>query len=164
MNKADLFVLTAIFLSAMLASARGVMREVAAINPLLGAAIVTACLAPEIVLRAAERAGHAQVGILLINSLMFAATLALWFGVANWIRVHVEVEGRVPGHIDRGFGFVFGVGRGVAFWVAAYIAARLIIAPHYWPDLVVDARFFPYAQAAAIWSSRGIPILHILVW
>ena len=61
------------------------------------------------------------------------------------------------GGVDRTLGMAFGVLRGLALVVFAYIAAGLVVSADKWPDPVVQARAMPYAFEGAQWAVAFLP-------
>ena len=61
------------------------------------------------------------------------------------------------GSIDRTLGVVFGLVRGAALVMVAYIAAGLLVTPERWPEPVLQARALPYAYQGAAWLVGQLP-------
>jgi membrane protein required for colicin V production len=62
------------------------------------------------------------------------------------------------GGIDRSLGLVFGLARGAALAIAAYIVACMAIPPEHWPAQVLESRSLPYIYTGAAWVARQIPL------
>jgi len=52
---------------------------------------------------------------------------------------------------------VFGLARGAALAIAAYIVASMVTPPDHWPEQVLDARALPFIYTGATWAARQIP-------
>jgi membrane protein required for colicin V production len=61
------------------------------------------------------------------------------------------------GGLDRALGVVFGVVRGAAILVAAYVVAGLAAPPSEWPSVVKQARATPLAYQGAVWAAGLVP-------
>jgi len=63
--------------------------------------------------------------------------------LCRWIGALVRAS--VLGGLDRTLGLVFGIARGAALVVFAYIAVGMVIPIDHWPDAVLKARALPLA-------------------
>ncbi len=57
------------------------------------------------------------------------------------------------GGLDRTLGLVFGLVRGAALVVLAYIIAGMVVQVDRWPDAVLQARSLPLVYQGASWVS-----------
>jgi membrane protein required for colicin V production len=125
----DGVVLAIVVLSAVLAYARGLMRELLSIAGWIGAALVGFALAPSVeplvreipVLRDIIGAS-CELGILAGFTIVFAVALVV-FSLFTPLLAGA-VQNSALGPIDQGLGLVFGVARGVLLVVIALIVYR----------------------------------------
>lgn len=155
MNWVDIAILVVIAASAMLAFMRGLVREVMGIGAWVGAAIVAIWGGPELTQRMAEWTGKPDWAAPLAYAAVFVGALILLSVVAGMIGG--VVRGSMLGGIDRTLGVVFGLARGGALVIVAYIAAGLLVAPERWPEPVLQARALPYAYQGAAWLVGQLP-------
>ena len=59
---------------------------------------------------------------------------------------------------DRTLGLVFGLVRGAALIVLAYIGAAIVVPIERWPDPVLQARTLPLAYRGADWIVTQLPV------
>ena len=88
-------------------------------------------------------------------AVVFIVTLLVLLLICHWIGA--LVRGSVLGGVDRTLGLVFGLVRGAALVVFAYIAAGLVIPVDRWPEPVLQARSLPVAYAGAAWAAAQLP-------
>lgn len=155
MNWVDISVLAVIAISAMLAFMRGLVREVTGIGAWVGAAIVAVWGGPALMPRMRGWTGNASFSDPLAYGVVFLGALILLSIVASMIGA--LVRGSVLGSIDRTLGVVFGIARGAALVVVAYIGAGLLVAPDRWPEPVLHARVLPFAYEGAVWLADQVP-------
>jgi membrane protein required for colicin V production len=86
---------------------------------------------------------------LFIGSLLILMVLSSWIG-------HI-VRSSALGGLDRTMGLVFGLARGAALVVFAYIATCMVIPIDQWPGVVLRARSLPLAYAGAAWVVDHLP-------
>ena len=127
----DGVVLAIIVLSAVLAYARGLMREVLSIAGWIGAALVGFIFAPSVEPLVSAIPGLDQVigtscelGILAGFTIVFAIALVI-FSLFTPLLAGA-VQNSALGPIDQGLGLVFGVARGVLLVVIALIVYRQV--------------------------------------
>jgi membrane protein required for colicin V production len=155
MTWVDFVVLGVLAISGMLAFARGLVREVLGLAAWIGAAIFTYWGAPlarpqfEKWIAAPEWANFATLAALFLGSLLVLMLLSRWIGAL--------VRGSVLGGLDRTLGLVFGLARGAALVVFAYIAVGLVIPIDHWPNAVLKARSLPLAYQGAEWAVARLP-------
>lgn len=155
MNWVDLVVLAVILFSAMLALMRGFVREVLGIGAWVGAALVALWGGPGLEPRLRGLTGNADFTMPLAYGLVFLVALILLSVTAGLVGGVVRVSGL--GGVDRTLGIVFGIARGAAIVVVAYIAAGFLVVPERWPEPVLQARALPYAYAGATWLAEQVP-------
>lgn len=155
MTSVDLAVLALMFLSGLLAFSRGLVREVLSIGAWLGAAVIAMSFLPalrpflEPYMPSPEWTDPAGYIILFVVSLIVLSLIAKTIGGA--------VRSSAIGGIDRTLGLVFGLARGAALAVVAYIIACMVIPPDRWPEPVLESRSLPYIYTGAEWVARQIP-------
>jgi len=155
MTAVDLVVLGVVFLSALIAFMRGLVREVLTIGAWVGASAVAIAFVPAVrpllgpYMPSPEWIDPAGYIMLFLVSLIVFSLIAKAIGGA--------VRGSVIGGIDRTLGLLFGVARGAALAVAAYIFACMAVPPEHWPEPVLESRSLPYIYSGAVWLARLIP-------
>jgi membrane protein required for colicin V production len=155
MNWVDLLVLGVAALSALIGFARGLVREVLGIGAWLGAALIAAVAFPFASAKARGLitdpgiADGVAVGAVFLVSLILLSLIASFIGGV--------VRNSALGGLDRTLGLVFGLARGAALIVVAYIVLGLIEAPAAWPPVVLGARALPFAYDGAAWVVQMIP-------
>jgi membrane protein required for colicin V production len=155
MTSVDLVVLGVMFLSGIIAFMRGFVREVLSIGAWIGAAGVCITCLPLIrpllgpYMPSAEWTDPAGYIILFLVSLVVFSLIAKTIAGA--------VRSSSVGGIDRSLGLVFGLARGAALAIVAYIVACMAIPPERWPPPVLESRSLPYIYTGAAWIARQIP-------
>ncbi|HUN40677.1 MAG TPA: CvpA family protein, partial [Acetobacteraceae bacterium] len=92
------------------------------------------------------------------------ATLAVIFIISLILLMIVaHLIGRAVRHsplggLDRTLGLVFGLARGAAVLILAYIVAGMVVPVDRWPAPVQRARFLTPAYAGACWAVRQLPV------
>lgn len=155
MTSVDLIVLGVMFLSGMIAFMRGFVREVLSIGAWVGAAVVSlTCLPllrpliePYVSPEWTDPVGY--VGLFLVSLILLSL-------IAKSI-AHAVRSSSIGG-IDRSLGLVFGLARGAALVIAAYIVACMAIPPEHWPPQVLESRSLPYIYTGAAWVARQLPL------
>jgi membrane protein required for colicin V production len=151
----DLAVLGVVGLSALLALARGAVREVLGLATWIGAvAVAFAGFLP----------ARPLVGAYIQEPLIAdAATLALVFLVPFvLLRVLATLVARLVvgvglGPLDSALGLAFGALRGVLIVCAAYLVLAVFIAPERQPAWVQNARLLPQVQRGAKLVASVLP-------
>lgn len=155
MTWVDFVVLGVLAVSGLLAFSRGLVREVLGVSAWLGAAAFTYWGTPlarpqfEKWIHTPEWAGFATIAALFLGSLLVLMLLSRWIGAL--------VRASVLGGLDRTLGLVFGIARGAALVVFAYIAVGMVIPIDHWPDAVLKARALPLAYQGAAWLVEQLP-------
>ena len=155
MNPVDLVVLAVLFLSSVVGLARGFTREMLGLAAWV-LAIMGAVWAYPLV--------EPMVGRVIANALAAeVATYAASFIVLLIVcSVLADLVGRaVPtrpfGGADRVLGIGFGLARGAAIVMLAYVVAGLAAPPSQWPAVVRAARAMPLAYAGAAGAAGLVP-------
>jgi len=155
MTWVDFVVLGVLAISGLLAFSRGFVREVLGVAAWAGAAAFTYWGAPlarpqfEHWIATPEWASFATIAALFLGSLLVLMLISRWIGAV--------VRASVLGGLDRSLGLVFGLARGAALVVFAYIAVGLVIPIDHWPEPVLKARALPLAYAGAAWVVAQLP-------
>jgi len=156
MTWVDLVALAVLAVSALLAFMRGLVREVLGVGAWVGAGAAAYYGLP-----LAKPQAHAWFG----NSYWVdPATLAVIFIISLILLMIVaHLIGRAVRHsplggLDRTLGLVFGLARGAAVLILAYIVAGMVVPVDRWPAPVQRARFLTPAYAGACWAVRQLPV------
>jgi len=143
----DLGIALVVGLSALLALARGAVREVFSIASWLGALVVA--------FAAFGQARPAMRELIAEPLAADAVALALVF-LVPFIGLRIaagflsrRVNAGVLGPFDRFLGFAFGAARGVLVVAVAYLILSFFIAPERQPEAVQQARLLPQVRKAA---------------
>ncbi len=155
MTWVDLAVLGVLAVSALLAFVRGFVREVLGIGAWVAAALVAAWAFPFARPRFRDWLGAPDLVDPVTFASVFVVTLLVLLLISHWIGT--LVRGSALGGLDRTLGLVFGIVRGAALVVFAYIAVGLVIPADHWPDPVARARSLPLAYAGAAWAVARLP-------
>ena len=67
------------------------------------------------------------------------------------------VRGSALGGVDRTLGLLFGLARGAAVVMIAYIIGQMVFPIERWPDAVLDARTLTPTYEAARWVRSQLP-------
>lgn len=155
MTWVDLAVLAILAVSALLAFMRGLVREVLGIGAWIGAILAAAWGLPMLRPFVRQWLGAspwvdpvAFVAIFLV-SLIILMIIARMIGRA--------VRNSPLGGLDRTLGLVFGLVRGAALVVIAYIIAGMVVPLDHWPDPVLNARLLTPAYDGAQWAVHQLP-------
>lgn len=158
MTWVDAVVLGVLVVSGLLAFLRGFVREVLGIGAWVGAAVLAVWATPfarprfEVWLH--DRPGLAEP---LAYAVLFLVSLGVLLLISH--RVGRMVRGSALGGLDRTLGLVFGLARGAALIVLAYIIAGWLAGPmENWPRPVLGARALGPAYEGAAWLSGRLPL------
>lgn len=155
MTWVDLAVLGILAVSALLAFMRGLVREVLGIGAWFGAIVAAVAglpLARGIVrnwMTTPEWVDPISFGV------VFLATLIL-LSIAARI-ISSSVRGSALGGVDRTLGLIFGLARGAALVIVAYIMAGMAVSVDHWPDPVLEARMLTPTYVGAKWVVQQLP-------
>lgn len=155
MTWVDLCVLGVLAVSGLLAFLRGFVREALGIGAWLGAAAVAVWAAPLARPHFREWLGAPDLVDPVTYGVVFLVTLIVLLIVSGWVSTLVKMS--VLGGLDRTLGLVFGLLRGAALVVFAYIAAGLVTPVDRWPSPVLQARALPLAYRGAVWAADALP-------
>ncbi len=155
LNWVDLAVLVVVAISASVAFMRGFVREALGIVAWAGAAYLSYMGIDYVRLPARNLVGNDQMGDIIGHAGLFLAGLLALTVVTSIIAQAVHSLGL--GALDRTLGIAFGIARGAALVVAAYIAAGWLAVSERWPQPVREARLLPIVAEAASTLADQIP-------
>lgn len=155
LNPVDIGVIVVLLLSALLAFARGFVREVLSIAGWVGAAVVTLQLFPMARPFLREYITMELLADVLTGVGIFIGTLIVFSVVSHFIAK--AVSGSALSAVDRSLGFLFGLLRGGVVLALGYLLlVWLMPNPTEHPDIVQEARTRPMIE-------RGADMLRSLV-
>jgi membrane protein required for colicin V production len=154
MNLVDLVVLGIVAISAILGLSRGFVREMLGLGSWLLAAYGAFRFGPEFVPMADRAIGNPDISGIVAYAGTFLVLVIVFSLLANLVGRLVRVS--VLGGLDRTLGLAFGIVRGVAVMVVAYILGGAVL-PHPWPPQVVQARTVPLLREGAVWATSMLP-------
>lgn len=155
MNWVDVAVLIVVAFSGMLGFLRGMVREVFGLAAWAGAAIAAVFFFSQVqgIARRAisnvDIADPVAFGAVFLLVLIALSLLARILGGA--------VRRSTLGGLDRTLGLVYGLARGAALMVAAYLIAGTIEPMEQWPNQVLEARTLPSIYLGAAWVAQRVP-------
>jgi membrane protein required for colicin V production len=156
MTWVDLVILAVLVGSALLAFMRGLVREVLGLTAWVGAIFAGVWALPRVRPRFQNWLGG---GSSWIDPVAFAAVfivaLIVLLLVSKWISA--IVRGSPLGGVDRSLGLIFGLARGAALVILAYIAVGMVIQVDRWPDVVLKAESMWPAYQGARWVLDRLP-------
>lgn len=157
-NPADLAVFAVIGLSALLAFARGFVREVLSVASWVGAAFAAMYAYPHVQPLARQYISFHMLadGVAVVGVFVAALALLSLFGA----KIANVVQGSTLNAIDRSLGVLFGVARGAALVSLAYLFVVWLLPPNPnepQPAWLAGARTRPMAEAGAEWLKTLVP-------
>jgi membrane protein required for colicin V production len=157
MTWVDAVILGILVVSGLLAFLRGFVREVLGIGAWIGAAVfaiwATPFARPRFEDWLHDRPGLAEP---IAYAVLFLVSLGILLLISH--RISRVVRGSALGGLDRSLGLVFGLVRGAALVVLAYIIAGWLGGPiENWPQPVLSARALPLAYNGAAWVRGSLP-------
>jgi len=155
MNWVDYTVLGVLAASGLLAFLRGCVREVLGLGAWGGAAVAGLWALPYTRPRAKEWIPMPELVDPAAFAVAFLVALIVLLIVAHWIGVLVRRS--VLGGLDRTLGLVFGLARGAALVVFAYVGAGMLVPIERWPEPVLLARSLPLVFRGADWLVPLVP-------
>jgi membrane protein required for colicin V production len=155
MNWVDGVVLAVLVVSALLACLRGLVREVLGLAAWGGAAFVAVNTGGMLEPFFAQLSSEPPVVSALALGSAFIVALLIFSVVA--ILIARLVRGSIFGGLDRLLGLFYGIVRGAALVVTAYIVVGLGIHADRWPPPVLHAASLPLAYDGASWVIRMLP-------
>ncbi len=159
MSWVDLVVLAVIAVSALLAFSRGLVREVLGLAAWAGAIVIAVWALPRVRPQFQQWFGEtspwadpAAFGAVFIVSLIILMIVSR--------SLSAIVRASPIGGLDRTLGALFGLARGAALIILAYIIAGMVVQVDRWPDAVLQARSLPLVYQGAKWAVEKIPSDH----
>lgn len=147
MNLFDIIVLVVLVLSALIALARGMVKELLKLLAWVGAGVATFYafdyvrpIVRGVISIEAIADGIAAVGIFLVILILLSV-------VANTISDRIR-KSDLSG-LDRTLGFIFGLVRGAVVVSLLYLLTTWVVKPERIPDWVLEARSRPYVATGA---------------
>lgn len=161
MNVVDLAVLAILGISALLGLSRGLVRELLGLGSWILAGLASYRFAPALIPAAQEALGNPDLADPLAYVGVFVVVLIALSLLSNLVGRLVRFS--VLGGLDRTLGLVFGLVRGAAVLVAAYIPLALMLPPERWPEPVLRARSLPLIHDGAVWAAARLPGYHLIL-
>ena len=155
MTWVDLVVLGVLAVSGLLAFLRGLVREVLGLAAWIGAVLAASWALPQARPQFHQWLGNAPWVDPATWGVLFVITLIVLMIVSHWVSRIVRASGL--GGLDRTLGLVFGLARGAALVVIAYILAGMVVPIDRWPEPVLEARALPLAAEGAMWVAEKMP-------
>ena len=155
MTWVDLAVFGFLAISGLLAFARGFVREVLGIGAWVGAVAAAILALPTIRLyvrtwfTSPDWVDPVSFIVVFLGSLIVLMMVAGMLG-----RV---VRRSALGGVDRTLGLLFGLARGAAVVIVAYILGQMVFPIERWPDAVLNARTLTPTYEAARWVRDQLP-------
>lgn len=155
MTWVDLVVLAVLAVSAALAFMRGFVREILGLIGWVGAIAAAVWGLP--LLR--PRLTHWMHASPWVDPVGFVAIFLVSLIVLLLIArvIGRAVHNSPLGSLDRTLGLVFGLVRGAALVIIAYIGAGMVVPVNQWPEPVQQARLLWPAFVGARWTVRQLP-------
>lgn len=141
----DLIVIGIVLISSLLASVRGLTREVLAIASWVAAAFAAFYLHPFVLPHLEPYISNATVAQVASIAAVFIITLVL----VSFVTVQISdliLDSRI-GAVDRSLGFVFGAFRGILICAIAFLFFNWLVKPETQPEWARDARSRPLLQS-----------------
>ena len=158
MTYVDAIALAVLAISALAGLVRGLVREVLGLAAWIIAAWGAVQLYPVIAPTTHGWFSDPTTGDILAYAIGFIVLLILFSVLANLAARFIQFS--ALGGVDRTLGLLFGLVRGAAVLVLAYILVGLVIPTEEWPAVVQHARATPYVYAGAVWTADRIPKIY----
>jgi membrane protein required for colicin V production len=155
MTWVDLAVFGFLAVSGLLAFARGFVREVLGIGAWIGAVAAAILALPTM-------RGYVRTWFSKPDWIDPVSFIVVFLGSLIILMVVAGMLGRVVrrsalGGVDRTLGLVFGLARGAAVVIVAYILGQMVFPIERWPDAVLKARTLTPTYEAARWVRDQLP-------
>ena len=153
----DIVVLIFMLISALLAMARGFTREFLSILSWVGAALATLWVFPRYqgAVRAAMEGSPKWLADIVLVFGVFLVTLIVISFIT--IKIADKILDSRAGALDRTFGFVFGLARGLVIVVIAYLFFTWLVPEQSMPDAVRTAKSRPILDYTGETIRRMLP-------
>jgi membrane protein required for colicin V production len=156
MNLVDLIVLAIIGISGLLGLSRGFVREMLGLGSWLLAAYGAYRLGPMLLPTANKLLENPDIAGIAAYAVAFLGLLILLSLASNLIGRAVRLS--ALGGLDRTLGLVFGVVRGAAVLIAAYIlCGQVLPKAENWPPQIKQARTIPILYEGAVIVAGYLP-------
>jgi membrane protein required for colicin V production len=155
MTWVDLAVLAVLLLSALLAFMRGLVREVLGLAAWVGAIFAGVWALPRVRPQFQQWLGTSPWVDPVAFAVVFIIVLIVLLLISRWISAIVRAS--PIGGLDRTLGLVFGIARGAALLILAYIGAGMVVQVDRWPDPVLEARSVWPVYQGARWVVDRLP-------
>lgn len=155
MNLVDLGVLLIVGVSALLGLSRGLVRELLGLGAWLIASYGAYLYGPKMVPLAEQAIGNPDLADPIAYVATFVLMLIVLSLLANLVGRMVRLS--ALGGLDRTLGLVFGIARGAALLIAAYIPLGLMLPPDRWPPAAQRSLTLPLIYQSAVWAAARIP-------
>jgi membrane protein required for colicin V production len=155
MNALDLAVVAVIVLSAVFAFARGFVREALSIAAWAGAAAATLYGFDAVNRLTLKFVTTPLLAELVAGAGLFLASLIVLTVLTGYAARFVRASAASP--IDRTLGLIFGIGRGAALVLLAYLLLDIGLPPNDRPNWVREAKCEPYLAEGANWLRAHLP-------
>jgi membrane protein required for colicin V production len=149
MTWVDLVVLAVLAISALLAFVRGLVREVLGLSAWVGAIFAGVWALPRVRPQFRDWMGGSPWADPVAFAAVFIVSLIILMLITRWASAMVRASPIVG--VDRTLGLIFGLVRGAAVVILAYIVAGMIVQVDRWPD--------PVLRAESVW-----PVYHGAKW
>jgi membrane protein required for colicin V production len=152
----DFAIVTVLVISALLAFVRGLVREVLGLVAWVGAIFTGVWALPRVRPQFKLWLGGSPWVDPVAFAAVFVASLVVLLLISRWISA--VVRSSPLGGVDRSLGLVFGLARGAALIILAYIAAGMVVQVDRWPDVVLNAESVWPAYQGARWVLDRLPV------
>lgn len=157
LNWVDVVVLAVLALSALLAFARGLVREALGLGAWALAGFIASPygLFPYVQPWARGQFNDPSTADIAAFGGVFLIALIVFWVVAGALSSFVQRS--ALGGLDRTLGLLFGLARGAVILGAAYIVASIALPPEQWPPPLVQARSINLLYKDAAWLADQVP-------
>ena len=158
MTWVDLVIFGFLAISGLLAFARGLVREVLGVGAWVGAVAAAILGLPAMRQFVRQWLPSPEWVDPVSFIVVFVVSLILLMLIAGAIgRV---VRRSALGGVDRTLGLLFGLARGAAVVIIAYILGQMVFPIERWPDAVLNARTLTPTYDAARWVRDQLPVTY----
>ena len=155
MTWVDLTVFGFLVISGLVAFVRGLVREVLGIGAWVGAVAAAIMALPT--MRGIVRNWFATPEWVDPVSFIIVFLVALIVLTLVARTIGSVVRGSALSGVDRTLGLVFGLARGAAVVIIAYIIGQMVFPIERWPDVVLNARMLTPTYQVARWARSQLP-------
>jgi membrane protein required for colicin V production len=156
MTWVDLAVLSVLAVSALVAFLRGLVREVLGLAAWVGAIFAGVWALPRVRPKFQEWLGQSPWIDPIAFGVVFIVSLIVLMLISRWISALVRAS--PAGGLDRTLGLVFGLARGAALCILAYIGAQMVVQVDRWPEPVLNAESIGPVYRGARWVVEQLPV------